>query len=333
MPLTNYGVFKGRALDRKPGKGRSPHYEIHGLDDGAHFRVSVNVRSRFHPSELLYLVDEDFQHPITNDLSSLSLGFTRIRSRPGGLALDYIRGDLLNPEAMRALRHDVPGPDNDLNDKLDRIVCRAMASARAMIYAFGQRFGPLYRKKDRFFDFAPRNGIHDIHMNQGSHPIFQARDGVWQDGGLLFQFPRARLGRDRWVAVFLAFQSQAWHTDDATGRALVMKGEGGSQARVRIVAALVHPDRPPVRKNVLLLNTTPGEIDLTNWALSDIRKSVQPLAGTIGAGETRLIAVEGPVHLSQRGGIITLLDNRGVRVDGVSYTKAQGRKKGETIMF
>jgi hypothetical protein len=105
------------------------------------------------------------------------------------------------------------------------------------------------------------------------------------------------------------------------------------QARVRIVAALVHPDKQPARKTVMLLNTTPGEIDLTNWALSDMRKSVQPLAGTIGGGETRVIPIEGPLHLSQRGGIITLLDTRGIKVDGVSYTKAQGRKKGETMVF
>jgi hypothetical protein len=84
---------------------------------------------------------------------------------------------------------------------------------------------------------------------------------------------------------------------------------------------------------VLLLNTTPEEIDVTNWALSDTRKSVQLLAGTIGAGETRLIATEPPLHLSQRGGIITLLDNRGIKVDGVSYTKSQGRKKGQTMVF
>jgi uncharacterized protein YukJ len=41
---------------------------------------------------------------------------------------------------------------------------------------------------------------------------------VWQDGALL-HFPCD----DHWAAVFLALQSQAWHTDDVTGHAL----EGG----------------------------------------------------------------------------------------------------------
>ena len=58
--------------------------------------------------------------------------------------------------------------------------------------------------------------MHDIHMNQGNSAKFKNDDGVWQDGGLIFHFP----GLSQWVAVFLAFQSQAWHTDDLTGHAL-----------------------------------------------------------------------------------------------------------------
>ena len=68
---------------------------------------------------------------------------------------------------------------------------------------------------DTVFGFTPGNGTHDIHMNQGNIPRFESHDGVWRDGALLFAFPSAR----QWVAVFLAFQSQAWHTDDRTGHA------------------------------------------------------------------------------------------------------------------
>ena len=53
-------------------------------------------------------------------------------------------------------------------------------------------------------------------MNQGNSPRFQGDDGVWQDGALLIHFP----AEARWVGIFLAFQSQAWHTDDATGHAI-----------------------------------------------------------------------------------------------------------------
>ena len=39
------------------------------------------------------------------------------------------------------------------------------------------------------------------------------------------------------------------------------------------------------------------------------------------------------VALSNKGGIITLLDDRGLKVDGVSYTKAQAAQPGWTITF
>jgi hypothetical protein len=159
---------------------------------------------------------------------------------------------------------------------------------------------------------------------------------VWQDGGLLIQFPRPRRTRDRWTAVFLAFQSQVWRTDDRTGRAIMLEEREGKTGllRVRIVAALVHPENlASETKTVTLLNGTSAAIDLTQWALSDIHKNVQPLEGSIGAGEVRIIPIDGRLRLSSQGGVITLLDNRGIKVDGVSYTSVQGRKKGAPIMF
>ena len=69
---------------------------------------------------------------------------------------------------------------------------------------------------------------------------------LFQDGALLLHFPAT----DDWVAVFLAFQSQAWHTDDITGHRLPQLPDAGPAPRpspsepdrlVRIVAALVNP--------------------------------------------------------------------------------------------
>jgi uncharacterized protein YukJ len=42
----------------------SPHYQIHVRGGGDDFRVAVNVLSQQHPSELLYLADEAFHHPV-----------------------------------------------------------------------------------------------------------------------------------------------------------------------------------------------------------------------------------------------------------------------------
>ena len=58
-----------------------------------------------------------------------------------------------------------------------------------------------------------------------------------------------------------------------------------------------------------------------------------PLNGTIGPGVTRTINITEPVILSNQGGIITLLDDRGLKVDGVSYTRSQARHSGWTLTF
>ena len=43
---------------------------------------------------------------------------------------------------MRALPPDVAGPDNDLGDLLDHYVQRAIGRPDALVYAFGERWGP-----------------------------------------------------------------------------------------------------------------------------------------------------------------------------------------------
>ena len=74
-------------------------------------------------------------------------------------------------------------------------------------------------------------------------------DGVWQDGALILHFPST----DQWVGIFLAFQSQAWHTDDQTGHTspdVPTPGPGPGphpsepDFRVIIVGALVNPIGP-----------------------------------------------------------------------------------------
>ena len=206
MPLTAYGVLKGRAIARRLGSGSSPHYQMRIVDEsGTDYRIAVNVRSQLAPSELMYHVKSHFEHPLTASVSSLPSGFNPLAPNPASGALDLIRGNLLQPELMTPLPANLPGPDNDLNEKLDQIVQRAMADGEALVYAFGQRWGPERNKADKYFGFVPGNGVHDIHMNQGNVGNFVSDDGVWQDGGLLFHFPV----QQQWTAVFLKFQSQS----------------------------------------------------------------------------------------------------------------------------
>src|SRR5215510_16034188 len=239
MALDEYGVLAGQVVDRRAEGGTdSPHFQILVQAGAERFRLAVNVMSQQSPSELLYLADEAFAHPLVQALPALPDGFTPLASEPGGVALDYIRGNLFDRTAMRALPSIVTGPDNDLADKLEHFVGRATGDLAVRVYVFGQRWGP-ETIADKIFGFQPGGGVHDIHMNQGNSPQFQRDDGVWQDGGLLIHYPDP----DQWVAIFLAFQSQAWHTDDASGHTIADQPPGleTTDARVRIVAALINP--------------------------------------------------------------------------------------------
>ncbi len=341
MPLRNYGVLKGRPINKKSGTGRSPHFQIHIIDDTTDYRISINVKSKLSPSELLYFVDEQFEHPLTEGLQDFETGFTLIASEPGGVAMDYIRGNLFDSSKMIPLAHDIPGPDNDLNEKISHFVERTINDSDAIIYAFGERWGPEDSKKDKYFEFKPGNGIHDIHMNQGNTGSFIKDDGVWQDGGLLFHFPN----QDQWAGVFLAFQSQSWHTDDITGHRITdipvpipVPEQPGvvPDGMVRIIAAKVNPDGGDAgRETVVLINTTPETIDLNGWCIADKNKKKEILsASMMKPGETSTITLTGNgAQLSNKGGIVSLLDKQGIKIDGVAYTRVQAKKQGWTIVF
>jgi len=337
MPLAHYGVLKGKAIGAKREDNQSsPHYQVHILAGAVHYRIAVNVKSQASPSELLFLVNDNFQHPITAHLPDLSQGFTALASAPGGQALDFIRANLFKREDMRTLPPSLPGPNNDLSDQLEHFIERAIQEPDATGYSFGQRWGPEPTTKDKIFNFLPGNGIHDIHMNQGNVAPFLGDDGVWQDGGLLLQFPSTH----QWVAIFLAFQSQAWHTDDRTGHTIQGTPPGHEpdptepDQTVRIVGALVNPIGPaPEHETVSILNASPNAIDLTGWQIADKLKHKHNLSGMIKAGATLVVALPPTVQLGNKGGIITLLNKKGLKVDGVSYTEEQAKKEGWTVVF
>jgi hypothetical protein len=149
------------------------------------------------------------------------------------MALDFIRANMFDTAQMRPLPYNVPGPDNDLNELLQKYVKRSMAMQSSVIYAFGQRWGP--------------------------------------DKGL---------------------------------------------------------------ESVIILNITPRPIDLKGWNLADSEKKKAPLSGILKAGQTMTFSLQGTgIQLPNEGGIITLLDNKGLKVHGVSYTAKDAANEGWTIVF
>ncbi|MFN3228740.1 MAG: DUF2278 family protein [Asticcacaulis sp.] len=351
MPLKNYSLLKGHVVDMRRGTGASPHLQVKVVDNDHEYRIAVNIQSK-DKSLVQYLVRMPFLHPITDLLKAAPVGVQTLERKPGGMALDYIRGNLLQPQEMIPLPPDVPGPDNDLNEKIGQLVQRALADEDAVIYAFGETWGPETNKRDKYFGFLPGRGIHDIHMNQGNpNGPFEAHNGPWQDGGLVFEFPH----QNQWGAVFLKFQSQAWHTDDQTGHTLPGPGggipsDGDDSGRgdipvdhiptedlpdgmVKIVAALVNALQSPETETVTLLNTGSAPISLDGWKLGDKQKHWMPLSGTLGGGEALRITLKKPVELSNKGGIITLVNDRGVKVHGVSYTREAASRPGLSLTF
>lgn len=334
--VQHYGVFIGTMLEAKSDGGApEQHLEVQLDADGTPFRIAVNVRSADlnSPPDLLFRVIEDFRHPVLDAIRDLPAGFTS--SVGDGAhrapALDYIRGNLFDPSQMRVLPSDLSA-HSPLSDLIAKQLERAKTEPGARVYAFGSRWGPEQGKPDQYFGFEPGDGIHNIHMNQGNphssgRTDFFHENGVWQDGGLFLHFPSI----DQWVAVFLAFQSQAWHTDDQTGAPLVEQvrqpavtgGEAvhlhpsGPARSIRLIGVRFEPPA------IMLLNTTPTPVDLHGWRIADIDEHGFGLSdGSLGPGEARSFALPPGKQLPGSGGIITLLNPDGLKVDGASYTQA-----------
>ena len=357
MALRHYGVVKGRVLDYRHAHAANPHFQILIEVHGVKFRASVNARSNLFPSELLYCALDDFEHPMTDILEQLPIGYSPLARHKDSGALDYIRANLFAAKDMVVLPFTLPGPDNDLNEKLETFVKRAIHEytgdpmsrevAYPLIYAFGEPWGPEVHTPDKIFGFLPGNGIHDIHMNQGNMRQWQRDDGIWQDGGLLFYFPQ----HDQWAAVFLAFQTQSFHTDDKTGRRLLHEPTPQypepealphiparvDKPIVRIIAALVNPAGEDTgRESITLKNTTDTTINLDNWVIVDKHRQYEILQNiTLHAGESKAVRLSGMgARLSNKGGTITLLNPEGIKIDGVAYTQRQvARHPGAPLKF
>ncbi|EOV9525480.1 DUF2278 family protein [Bacillus cytotoxicus] len=215
MPLKNYGVLKGKAIQSRSGKGKTPHYQVHLQgEQGVDYRIAINVKSQRYPSEVLYFASENIKSDAITILLSLPFGFTKVKQNEPKVALDYVRGKLFDARQMIPLPPEKSGANNDLNEKLEQYIKRAIVE-EATIYAFGERWGPEENTPDAYFHFKAGNGIYDIHMNQGNVEKWKKDDGIWQDGGILIHFEK----QDKWAGIFLAFQSQSWCTDE-NGHAL-----------------------------------------------------------------------------------------------------------------
>ncbi|MBS1825717.1 MAG: YukJ family protein [Acidobacteria bacterium] len=210
MPLKQYGVLKGRPIGRLRDAD-DDHYQILVTDGKTQHRIAVNVKSSAPnaPSDLLFQSVDQLPSSLTKALKAAKNGYSALKSKPGGIAQDFVRGGIADPTKMVPVPPDKPGAKNDLKDTLEDRMKAAMDDDKAVIYAFGEKWGPEKKKKDQYFHFKPGNGIHDIHMNQGNSGKWKKDNGTWQDGCLMIEY-----SGNKWFALFLTFQSQTFSTDD-----------------------------------------------------------------------------------------------------------------------
>jgi uncharacterized protein YukJ len=350
--MKNYGVLKGSAIAYKRDNDQDPHSELLMSVEGESFRVAINVRSSRGPAKkrlVEYLVVQDLNHPVVDRARALPEGWNPLTGSPADTpAIDYIRGNLFRPRDLKPLIHTKSGPNNDLFERVEDLLQRAIDDDDAMVYAFGERWGPETNKRDQYFQFKPGNGVHLIHMNQGG---FGDEGGRYRDGAIFVDFPSSGITH----ALFLKFQNQVWHTGGK--RALPIAGapaipemaipetgpihpwaivpdDSPSHLAV-IISAMVNPlGRDRGHESVTILNISTDSLDLEGWALLDERERRQRLRGTLQPSETLTIPLEGgSLQLNNNGGTITLLDARGLKADGVAYTAAQAQVEGRPVVF
>lgn len=319
MPLSNYGVLKGRVstVETEPDDMRSPHVHVRVNAAGRTWVASLNVKSRAGLTEqdkwLLFHVSANFRHPLLEGLSTLAPGFLRLPS-PSLAGLDYVRQNLVRREHMRPLppeatpHHDGTDDADDLNEAITFYLTQARRRD-ADCYVFGEAVTD-WRTGDL-------GGMHDVHFNQGADEAgpYADTNGTFQDGGLLVHHRHAR----RWVALFLAFQNQAWHTDDSTGHPLPVPTSRSADGAVRIVGARLPSGTQSA--TVTLLNASAEPVVLNGWKLRNDRNERDEFAGILPPGEARTFRLR-PYHTyALRGGCLSLLDAQGWKVDGVCYTR------------
>ena len=104
---------------------------------------------------------------------------------------------------------------------------------------------------------------------------------------------------------------------------------------VRIIAALINPKGNDAGKEAItLINTGAEDISLDNWSVIDKNKNKSLFSiHELKAGDTHKIILDGRgAQLSNKGGIIKLLNKKNEMVHMVSYSKGQVNTQGSTII-
>jgi uncharacterized protein YukJ len=346
-----YGVLRGH-MDRykREDNASTPHLQIRILEDGGQpWRIAVNVQSNTGSHVVFWVVDPLVGEPVLASLPGLATGFTTAAPNADH-SLDYVKAPLFDFPLGRALPPTGQASADDLQDLLSLYLDQCKA-AGGEVYAFGAKFDRnLHKPIDaEFGNLDGLHGIHDIHMNQGNVGQHAGDNGVFHDGGLILKFP------DRFLGLFLAFQTQRVPTDAAGNAAagstpigqLIAGGPGPTPTptptplptpvagTVYIAHALINPTgADPGLEVIVLASLSTSSQTLSNWRLLDKNGRITKINATLAAGSFAAIALDGNgVQLGNNGGNLILQDQTNAQVDAVTYTGEDASPDNRYVRF
>lgn len=204
MSESSYGVLIGRIKGIEPdiAEEKTPHYGlVVETGDSESYDVAINCQSTDENNpRVSYYADENCKNEITNILKTMDFGFHEINYSKNinpDIAIDYIRNMSLNKDQMKALPYDIKG-NNDLKGFFDKKFKKALNNESINIYVFGTYYNSYGQ------------GVHNLHMNQGNRDKHYDENCIYHDGCFFIYL----IEEDRWIACFLAFENQSWHTDE-----------------------------------------------------------------------------------------------------------------------
>jgi len=346
LPHINYQSLRGKVHAYAPAEpAADPHLWVILEAAGEKYLATLNARSQrdaagepIGKSHLRYLIDCDFDHPIVPSILGRQLGMSEVERTYAGGALDYQRGNLFDPAAMRLLPAEGPG-DDTLAHRLGAILQVAQLQNSEVIFYGNALLRENPYQTNAAFGYTPNApySLDNIHMAQGDPRDVNVRmhdNAIWHDGAAFIWDDRAH----RMTAIFLAFQSQSWHSNTmgdylhgATGCEAPSYDYSGAEPQLvlpppraaEITSAHRRPDGPG---SAIIVNMGASDLDLTGWRLLVDAEISFPLpARALGPGEPLALPLPAGA-LNDRGGLLTLLNGSKLKVDGTAYSGGDGAK-------
>lgn len=207
---SSYSLIKGKFFNEitEDGMARAhrayPHYNFRINAQGAPFEVNINVFNRVpeHPELRVFTTSDPAAELInkTPFLNALALSEGSYAHIGKDLSLDYLRGHYFALERLKVPFSPAGEQEQDFLIQLLKTHLQSAQQNNWDICVWGNGYSDTSAEQTR-------NGIHDIHMNQGSSD--RAQNSIWHDGALVITDDK-----DIRFACFLAFITQCLTTDD-----------------------------------------------------------------------------------------------------------------------